>query len=839
MRILRRVLCVAALLAAPCRAADLILVEGGQPASVIVTSDKPLAWQQLAAEEIQSHLQKISGAQVPIVRSTGYAPQPGRAAILVGQSPQLAALGVDTKTFEPEQFLIKTTPSALILAGDDSCDSDKPERLKFSDVVVRTGTLYAVYDFLQGQLGCRWVWPGETGQVIIPRSTITVSPLDVKKTPMLIQRCLRPVLDPRQKDDYTKALSQYFDIPAIFDTLSRDEALWLKRMRMGRASYIAMGHSFTKWWEQYGKDTPEIFALQPNGKRGPTGTPETVKMCVASPKLHEMQIEAYKKGFAQSPWQFAALKCCENDGNSGYCHCPLCRAWDWTPTEADVQRLAPLGWDVERLKTMTAMDKDGLPQRLSHRYARWWNTMALLARQVNPRALVTCYAYNRYSTPPIGMKLEPNILVAYVAGDTYPKTAEAIAAGRNAFRQWGLTGASFFVRPNSLYFTGHAVPFIFTRQICDDFKFYVANGVRGTDHDSLLGYWATTGPTYYVLARLHWDTELTVDEILDKEYYPAFGPMAAVVKEYFDFWERFTTEKWTDPKLPERLKALSPTSTTRARVMVCGELYSAGDFAKGRAILEKAVPLLPKATQAERARFENIRLGLRHAELTAQSLASARDIQTANPPSGAYDIRQAAATVQELLRLRRQIALRNVTNVLCATNTERRLYYWVNRIHMAADLGDRVGVSLIRDNRWRIRLDPDNAGLKDGWVEKAFAASASKDEWTNTNVRQGKNWGDGPAGEGWRKQHGKEYAGPAAWYRVDVTPPAFTPGARPGILLCGARGGVQAWLNGKALGESPAPAGELAGRSVEFALPPGAGQHKTWRLLVRVESDQP
>ncbi|NCQ32665.1 MAG: hypothetical protein GW911_33200 [Armatimonadetes bacterium] len=32
--------------------------------------------------------------------------------------------------------------------------------------------LWAVYDFLQDQLGCRWIWSGDLGRVVPKRKTV-------------------------------------------------------------------------------------------------------------------------------------------------------------------------------------------------------------------------------------------------------------------------------------------------------------------------------------------------------------------------------------------------------------------------------------------------------------------------------------------------------------------------------------------------------------------------------------------------------------------------------------------------------------------------------------------
>jgi hypothetical protein len=153
----------------------------------------------------------------------------------------------------------------------------------------------------------------------------------------------------------------------------------------------------------------------------------------------------------------------------------------------------------------------------------------------------------------------------------------------------------------------------------------IERNLWGTDFDCFFGTWATSGPTYYVLARMHWDTDADVDTLLE-EYYAAFGPMAGIVKEYFEYWEELTA------------KRLGPTP----EVMV-----------RAGAILDKSGPLLEKASPEEAERFRNILLGFRHSELM---LKTRRPKENEN-----RDALLAAA--QDLMDLRHEIADRNVTNV--------------------------------------------------------------------------------------------------------------------------------------------------------------------------------
>jgi hypothetical protein len=616
----------------------LTVVRDGQAASVIVTNSRPREDQLLAAAELQEHIRIMSGATLPIVKESDLDPDPSTTLILVGQSNLTAEFGVDTTRLEPETIVVKTVERALILAGEDGGGGSN----------IRTGTLWAVYDFLQDQLGVRWLWPGDIGRVVPRRQTVGVPELDIRETPVVKVRGFRMTCQDKHREQYEKeGLGKWFDLAAVYDQLAEEERTWLRRMRMGRSFKLSYGHAFTDWWEKYKDTAPDIFALQPNGRREPLrkDRPEFVKMCVSNPKLWEMQLAPLEK-YAQQGARGMWVNACENDGSGGFCTCPRCRAWDADPNAA----LAALPEVEDGSEVDDADGSSDLPESLSDRYARWYNELAIRAREADPEARVVAYGYSRYRSPPTRLEhIEPNVWIGYVGFNAYPRSAEYRKMSVDEWFGWSRLGATAFLRSNSLFYCGEGAPYVVSRQLAEDTKFQIENGLRATDYDCLQGYWATTGPSYYLLARLLWDTGADPDKLLH-EFYGGFGPLAEIVQEYFDYWEDFTTRLGDDPdffglKRPERLLAYP-------------RLYNEAVLANAGAILAKAGPLLPTATEPERERFRNIELGLEHGRLLAAALD---DGKTSSGERG-----------KRLLDFRREIAPRNVVNVYWTTSKEMR-----------------------------------------------------------------------------------------------------------------------------------------------------------------------
>ncbi len=623
----------------PAQGAAVTLVRDGRPTSIIVTNGRPSEGQALAAAELQEHIRLMSGATLAIVKENDLPAALPETLVLVGPSNRARSHGVDTAGLEPETFIKRTGPGVLVLAGEDGGSKSN----------ARTGTLWAVYDFLQDQLGCRWIWPGKIGQVVPRRTTITVGPLDVQETPHIKIRDFRAVNQEKHRVGYEKeGQGKWFDLGATYGQLAEDEMAWMRRMRMGRSFKLSAGHAFTDWWAKYGETKPEIFALLPNGKRGPQkkDRPEFAKMCVSNPDLWAMQLEPIKK-YAAEGARGLSLNTCENDGSGGFCVCERCRQWDAAaPAAAGSAGRVEDGSEVDRGGGVAAE----LPESLSNRYARWYNELATRLHAVDPEGRVVAYAYSRYRSPPTAVaRIEPNVWIGYVGFNAYPRPDTYRQMSMDEWLGWSKLGATVFLRSNSLFYFGEGAPLVASRQVAEDLQFQVANGLCATDYDCLQGYWATSGPSYYVLARMLWDTEADADALLD-EFYSAFGPARGAVKEYFDYWETFTAGLGNDPAL----FALTRTDRLRAYPKV----YTATVFAAAESILAKGRPLMADAAPEEKERFRNIELGMEHGRLLVKALA---DGKTSNGPEG-----------EKLLSFRREIAPRNVINVYWTTSKEMR-----------------------------------------------------------------------------------------------------------------------------------------------------------------------
>lgn len=169
---MRRAICsLTILVLVVTNAMALTLATNGKSDYVIVVARGAVAPEQTAAQELQSHLKQVTGADLPIAQEgTGPA---GDKRIIVGQSEAFAKAfpQVDLKPLKHDGIILRTAGNTLYLLGG------RPR-----------GTLYAVYTFLEDTVGVRW-WGARPDETFTPtKPTLTIPELNVNYLPQLQYR---------------------------------------------------------------------------------------------------------------------------------------------------------------------------------------------------------------------------------------------------------------------------------------------------------------------------------------------------------------------------------------------------------------------------------------------------------------------------------------------------------------------------------------------------------------------------------------------------------------------------------------------------------------------------
>ncbi len=608
----------------PDAGAEVPLVVERKSVAVIVTADRPGPVAKYAAEELALHVEKATGARLEIKTESAVAAEVANR-IYVGDCRAARAAGIDVSKLPPEAFILRTVGKTLFIAGEDK-QGDPLE----SDT--RAGTLWGVYEWLDRALKVRWVWPGELGTFVPKAATVVASDVDDTISPRFFQRRLRPGLS-LESDHPALGFT-----PGAFEQFSREQSVFLRRHRMGRSFPMGYGHAFVDWWKRYGKEHPEWFQLREDGKRGPSKSTGRFSMCVSNPDFQRQIISQWEARRSTKPGVPSFINACEND-ILGLCTCAKCRAWDGPAPD-------------DYLKYYSATSKMARSQFVSDRYAHFWLALQQQAAKTDPNVNVIGYVYfNYFQAPTTDVRLNEHVLLGYCpSGGWFPRSSDEHAWMKQQWTGWRNTGARLFLRSNHLL-DGYCMPFIFAHQFADDFQHAARNGMVATDLDSLTGHWATQGPNLYTAARLHVRPEESADAVL-AEYYGAFGPAAAQVKAYFDYWENYTTNsRERTSKAMEDLQA----SRWRTWAKVAHVVFPPNCFAPAEAMLADAA----RAAAADRdaaARVEFLRLGLAHAKLCARV---AGQITLANPVASKAETK---AALDELIAFRRSAERSGIGN---------------------------------------------------------------------------------------------------------------------------------------------------------------------------------
>ena len=831
--------CCAAVCCAGYAQAEITLVRGGTAHAQIVTPDKPVPVVELAAQELQYHIRKATGAELAIVAESEAA-DAQQHHIYLGDCKATRAAGIGFPTLEPgEQYLrnervghvLRTIGDDLYLVGSDS-DGNPGDRFGGT----RHGTLFAVYEFLGTQMGVRWLWPGELGEVIPSRTDVVIGDLDVSGQERFAEAEYSIKYSTTQQKDRWQS-------PEHYEAFAAQQKQWLLRHRMGVRNSVtySYGHYFdgAGYIDRFLKTRPDFFQLLPDGSRGyiPGMSGHVISMCISNPDLHAQMIADWK-GYREAEelvrsggkvghgmgWM---LNACEND-TCASCACPGCRAWDasdpafenhdyWSggvlitdPAEGNVRYQA------------ARPDARGRPApSLSDRYARFYLELQRKAEQVASPAVVFGYAYSNYVKPPLQTKLNDRIVISMVPWPYFPWTDKAVEEMERTWEGWEATGARLVLRPNTML-TGHNFPIFLARRIGRVFAHHARHGTVATSFDSLTGQWASKGPELYVLTRMHARPEAPVEDVL-AEYYAGFGTAAEAVQRYFEHWERVSDAAAANP--PEDVRTNADDAAEgggwagwRDFARHAPYIFPPEAMAQGRELIEQARTAATGDPMAEQ-RVAFLEKGLTHAELTL-AVARARAEHMADQAD--VDRYQAyARAMGKLVAYREQVVEpAGIANVGFLIDQEQRIG-WDHSLRddEATELADQWhsyfrerGYGQQRefsafeqaaggkrlDDGWRFRPDPKLQGIEGNWHSPELDDS----DWAPIGVDS--HWKDQPWGAQWRQEHGDDFQG-VGWYRLEFTPAAeMLTNNRRVILFFGAVDtAAQVWVNSLLVAERP------------------------------------
>ncbi|MCX5642200.1 MAG: DUF4838 domain-containing protein [Candidatus Omnitrophica bacterium] len=448
-----------------------VLARDGAAISVITLAPDASAPERRAAQELASFLKQVTGADFAVKASAeaGNAPQiavgPGAAKAL---SPDLSLQGLGA-----DGIIIKVAGAHLILTGGPGAPR---------------GTLYAVYTFLEDQVGCRWWTKSES--TIPKKSMLAVDAgLNIRYIPPLERRqtysmdCFDQDWAARMKDNGFYQL---------------DEA------RGGNISYAERDcHTFyflvppALYFEKH----PEWFS-EVNGQRLSSGA----QLCLTNPEMLQAAVQTAREWLRANP-KAKIISVTQNDYHN-WCTCPNCKAVD---------------------------DAEGSPSGTNIRFA---NAVAEALEKEFPDVLIDTFAYEYTRTPPKLTKPRSNVVVRLCSIEcdfAHPLSHPNNKAFREDIEGWSKISKQLYIWDyvTNFYHYLQAQPNL--RVLGPNIRFFRDHQVKGVFEQGNGQSLSPSGAVKsWMIAKLLWNPDLDDQKLLQEFLDGYYGPAAPQLRAYID-----------------------------------------------------------------------------------------------------------------------------------------------------------------------------------------------------------------------------------------------------------------------------------------------------------------
>ncbi len=472
---------------APLSALAQTLVRDGRPvARIYFTPSDPL---ETAAEELNYHLGKMSGATLEVVRTADPAAVKGPALVLGDLAVRMGATPQD-RTPSAEGFRLLTKGETLLIGGE----SDE-------------AALFGAYAMLE-TLGVDWVMPGEIGEVIPHRATVTLRPLDESQRPDFSMRRL------------------WYRGGA--DTVTREDKarmeVWLRRQRAGvfrPVSAETAGHywpTFIKRHKAAFDADPSLYALRRDAegrlvRRGP-------QIETTDPRIVAMMAQDIRDTFEKKGWprdRTVGFPIGPAD-TAGYSLSPESAAAGWGPPD-------PITGEPDQTDLLVKLANE---------------VLAALGPDY-PNVHLGFYSYASHQGYPGRYTPDPRVAVIFAPINFSRYHALTDPGSRSqplyraVFDQWAALarrqGNPLLYRGYNWNLAENMLPYSKLRIWGEELAYYRDAGVAGLNVEATKA-WGVNGPSDWLFMQLAWDASQDWRALLADYCAKAFGAGAEPMRRY-------------------------------------------------------------------------------------------------------------------------------------------------------------------------------------------------------------------------------------------------------------------------------------------------------------------
>lgn len=477
-------------LIAGCRAQSFAIVQNGKANAQIVISANASPTETYAAGELQSAIQKISGAELSITSGAAKSTY----SIVIGTPQSSAAVKAANlfNTTNAEETRIVHRGKVLFLAGPTP-----------------RAALYAVYTFLEDELNCRWYWPGESGEYLPKENTIEIGNLDIRNIPSIRDRTI--AVDAPHWDDDTiiwmaRNKMNWYSLQGGLITHAHIDYLHEKGFQV-----VVGGHNITlptKLLEEH----PEYLALYGGKRQMPEGVP--AQLCWSNAGVQQAVAEKIDKWWEDNP-TIDSVNFLAAD-QTHFCEGDKCRA------------MAP---DV------------------STRWQKFCEDVIQIVNEKHPGKHYQALAYQAYRNVPT--QVAPFDLIGYTTYNinyTKPITDPTNAKAREEIESWQRLGGNMGIRGYQFIPFKKPMYAPIESLIVQEIAWAHQHGLKGWKSEvrppgSPKGTlpqdqgWVTNRMAIYAASQAMWNAVVDPQGIVKDWSQHVFGPGAAPMEAYYQMME--------------------------------------------------------------------------------------------------------------------------------------------------------------------------------------------------------------------------------------------------------------------------------------------------------------
>ncbi|WP_214630823.1 DUF4838 domain-containing protein [Paenibacillus agaridevorans] len=462
--------------------AGTVIISDSEAHAVILIADDADAVTQDAADTLVEYLSKSTGVELPVHKLGQFDES--------AYDESVVRIQIGAGSYPADQHvadgLENLHPDGFFIHPDgDSLTIVGPTSI---------GTRNGVVDFLERYVGVTWLMPTEDWEDVPQLNEVLLPEQDVRDEPTFMT--LRRTIN-------MGSTSKYGDV----------RKKWLERNRTVSEQPIALGHNLYALFpvEIYGQTNPEFY---PNNTPPAPGAIHGWQPCFTVPGTVDVAVQRINAYFDRNP-EATSYSLAVND-KQGYC--------EDVPGHPD---------RPDRINSYGRT-------HMSEIYYKWVNDVVERVLVEHPDKWFGVYAYDQVAEPP-QFELNERVIPVITKDRLAWMDDEVRQREQDLMDQWGEVASQLGWYDYMLSYH-YPLPRVYPHLLADLYEYAEQNNVlvHHWDMHPVLG----DGPQPWIIAKLQWNRDQDVDELLEHWYERAVGEEAAAdLKEYFEIWETFWYEK--------------------------------------------------------------------------------------------------------------------------------------------------------------------------------------------------------------------------------------------------------------------------------------------------------